>query len=809
MDDNIKLEFTFEDENESIAPQAPQDEPVTKPARAPEAPKSPKVEFTVPESYSDTASEPRDEQDRTESAPIDTTLVHTTYLPRFTDASESYRMASPDEPRKTEAKPPKRESPKPHPTSSVDPTAEMDTEHALDGATVVTVGTPTPEEYDISSTVFKFDTTEEDDTLPTAEELTTATEEETAEAEEEVTLEFEAEEEGAPEAPITAESLALEEKKPGPVSRLEAITSVGDETDTNTKKKTEYTEHTQREAFKDKFLDTVMSLKVRLVASAVIAVLLLVLENLSLFGVDAAQLLGISSLPYAMALLDGQLVICLFVLALPEIIYAFRRLFVGRAVPELFIPAAAIVLVGYYAAVIIASPAEYALFGLLFALITLGAISAALYKTLADFTNFKKIATPEEKSIVDRKLTRSLPEENLAVDGKVEGYKSKTARIFRASFIADFFKRSGKCAESSGNVIVTLAATFGLGFVAACVAYFIPGGIFAAISTFTAVFIFGLPAFSLLVHKLPFFHAVKQAEKDGGAIIGETSLYDYSGVDVIGFDDTEVFGEEDVTLQRIMLYGKSENLSKAMHQMASVFSVVGGPLKNLFADSLDHIAPPADRVHIEEEGISGRVDGNEVRAGSLEYMVRNGITVPYDPAQERPLFSTKVMYAAENGEVYAKFYIRYTFSEEFTMLLPSLEDEGIVPLVYTRDPNVNNELLCTLTAGADKIRVLKKQTLPKSDDTPYSRVSAGIVTSKSKEAVINMLLLSRKYTSFQKKMAAIELAAMSFGSVLALVLAFSGITVIPTVALSLWHICWTVALAVMSRRTFNLPEHKQ
>ena len=143
------------------------------------------------------------------------------------------------------------------------------------------------------------------------------------------------------------------------------------------------------------------------------------------------------------------------------------------------------------------------------------------------------------------------------------------------------------------------------------------------------------------------------------------------------------------------------------------------------------------------------------------------------------------------------------------MLLPSLEDYGIVPLVYTRDPNVNNELLCTLTAGADKIRVLKKQTLPKSDDTPYSRVSAGIVTTKGKENAINMLLLSRRYTAFQKKMAGIELTATSIGTVLALVLAFSGVTAIPTVALSLWHIFWTLALAFISRRTFVLPEHKQ
>ena len=60
----------------------------------------------------------------------------------------------------------------------------------------------------------------------------------------------------------------------------------------------------------------------------------------------------------------------------------------------------------------------------------------------------------------------------------------------------------------------------------------------------------------------------------------------------------------------------------------------------------------ATRVRIEDEGIVARVGGAEVRAGTLEYMVKNGIKIPYDPGKESSaLFSTKIMYAAENGEV--------------------------------------------------------------------------------------------------------------------------------------------------------------
>ena len=455
---------------------------------------------------------------------------------------------------------------------------------------------------------------------------------------------------------------------------------------------------------------------------------------------------------------------------------------------------------------------KYPLFGLLFSLLSVGAIVAALFKKLADFSNFKMISVGGEKRIVDRKLTRTLPEENLAVDGKVQGYKSKTVRVFRTSFVADFFKRSGKCAENSGGVVLIISASFGLAFVAAAVAFFIPGiyaPLMASAMTFASVFLLGMPAFSILLHKIPFFHSVKQAESENSAIIGESSLYDYSGVDVITFHDTEVFGDEDVNLQRIMLYGKSENLEKAMNQMSAIFAVVGGPLKNMFADALDHMPSTATRVRIEEEGIVARVDGVEVMAGTLEYMVRNGIKIPYDPGKESSaLFSTKIMYAAENGEVYAKFYIRYTLSEDFTMILPALADDGVIPLIYTRDPNVNADLLRTLTAGMDSIRVLKKQTLPDGEDKLYHRVSAGIVTTGDKIDVISMLLLCKKYVRLQQRLSIVELSAMAVGATLAVVLAMSGMMVVPSFVLAVWQLAWCGVMIFMSHRTLKSSKDK-
>ena len=824
-ENEIKLEFTVEDIEASVAADAAKKKKSAE--RPAPQPKKETSELSVPDKFTvnpkfggipEKKESAKSNKRKSADGPI---LVHeelnvrTTYVPRFTEVSQNYKMA--------DSKSPRIPTPRPKPEvvvvesddSIIDPTAEVDENTVIEDATVVTVGAPEPENYDIQSTVFKFEVPDDNDYAPAPVQTEPDVIEPETEEEELPPLDpipDAPKEYTIPDPEPKQENTAIATREAAGLATLESVENVGDETNDNAKKNKEFAQQTQRDSFKDKFLDGIMSIKVRLFTSLTILLMLLVIENLWLFGADIPTALGISTIPGAMAVLDAIFVVGLFVLALPEVALAIHKMLLGRAVPELFVPAAAITTVAYTIVVVATAPEKYPLFGLLFSLLSVGAIVAALFKKLADFSNFKIISVGGEKRIVDRKLTRTLPDENLAVDGKVQGYKSKTVRVFRTSFVADFFKRSSKCAENSGGVVLIISASFGLAFVAAAVAFFIHGAyapLMASAMTFACVFLLGMPVFSILLHKIPFFHSVQQAESENSAIIGESSLYDYSGVDVITFHDTEVFSDEDVNLQRIMLYGKSENLEKAMNQMSAVFAVVGGPLKNMFADALDHMPSTATRVRIEEEGIVARVDGVEVMAGTLEYMVKNGIKIPYDPGKESSsLFSTKIMYAAENGEVYAKFYIRYTLSEDFTMILPALADDGVIPLIYTRDPNVNTDLLRTLTAGMDSIRVLKKQTLPDGEDKLYHRVSAGIVTTGNKIDVISMLLLCKKYVRLQQRLSIVELSAMAVGATLAVVLAISGMMVVPSFVLAIWQLAWCGVMIFMSHRTLKTSKDK-
>ena len=193
-------------------------------------------------------------------------------------------------------------------------------------------------------------------------------------------------------------------------------------------------------------------------------------------------------------------------------------------------------------------------------------------------------------------------------------------------------------------------------------------------------------------------------------------------------------------------------------------------------------------------------------------MRRHGIKIPEDNDRAFVTIgaeSMKIMYGAENGVIFAKFYIRYSFSEEFTSILSALREEHIVPLVYTCDPNVSNELLRTLTMGADCMRVMRR-TLPHAEtEKIYPRLSANAVTTGGVVNAIKLALIAKKYRHFMDKLEKATVIAMASSTALAAVFAIFGLVAVPTLILGAIQLAACGALWFFSRRCFGASKkHK-
>ena len=758
-------------------------------------------------------AEKEDEVDFDKALPI-----NPTYMPRFTGVTDKYTKKGYE----TESVP-ENTLILSRGTES-DATAEIDEESITDAKLVnLNSGESTISE---TSTLFKFDSSDAPKKAPSepSSEASFAETEAEEPIEESVVAEKIAEEPEAQEIAEptiidgSAEAKAIDIEEPIPkklperyvpvaVASRESIVNVGDAVAEETK--SEFTASHKKDRVKDGFLDLLLSQKVRFIVALAISLALLVFENIYIFGVDLISVFHFGAMVNALAIIDIQFVFCIFLLTLPELFAALKHLSAKRVKTEIYLIPEFLVYFFYSLTLIINSPEKYSLFGSLFSVFALSVIAAAYLRTKADFVSFGVISAQGDKKIVDNKYTRTLDAENFSLDGIIEEYKSKTAREFKTSFVADFFRRTKSSRESAPHVALMALLPLGIALVIAIVVYFLAPGFVSAMAAFAVVYLLSVPAFSVLVRKLPHYFASEEAATEKGAFIGEDAFYDYAGIDVITFEDTEIFTSEDVNIQRIRLYRSNEDLTKALRQMSALFMNVGGPLEEIFSESLDKKVTAANGIIIKENGLIGEIDGKKVMAGSYDFMVSEGVCPALDDDDGRQSYdATTVMYAAENGEVYAKFYVRYRFSEEFTMLLPTLLEEKIVPLVYTRDPNLTNELMRKLTAGTSTVRILKKNTTPLRDFAP-SKLSAGMVSNGDKGNLVNLILLSRRYVKFNTRMKVSEKSAMIVGLSLGALISVSGMLLLPSLLLSVWQIAWCVALYALTGASFKLPKNKK
>lgn len=800
---------------------------VTKPEKTEATAQRPKSdEFLLPPNFR------VDEKYNTPSEKEERRPVYSAYIPKFTDASENYRMADEARPKKEESK-----------VSAVDPTAEDERE--IEGAVIVEVAKdenegenvltvskvaaakPMPESQEIpaedaqeaiASEMFaqSFAASGEESAAPPIPEMPAAAPEIPAQAASEEPLFVQADPTPVAHAPAQdTQTYSIPDPEQATMRVFDyptdaAASSLPAEAEVASLPaqrklfaQKEYVDVGQKLAFKDMFLDRLNSVKVRLGVALLLTVILGILENIYLFGVDMLEFLGFHSFPFATAFFDMQITICLFLLAAPEIMRGVRALMKGMFRTELFLPIAFVLQMLHTSAVMILRGSADNLYGFVFGLGVIAMIGGSYLRHHAAFLTFRHVGGREEKFAVEKKMTRSLEKEKFALDGAVDEYKSKTARVLRASFIADFFARERKTSENTRHNLKYLLLSLGISLVAAIVMYFVGDGMMSGVTTLTLTFYFSAPAALLLTHRLPYYFSVRAASGVNGGVIGETSHYDYAGVDVVCFKDTEVFGKGDVSLKHIILYDAAKEFTVVVEQMSSLFAVIGGPLDVLFSGTLVKQSPRADDAVLEAGGIYGRIGDVVHHVGNAKYMISKGIALPKEKDnRESEDHATVVMYAAENGHIYAKFYLQYRLSSAFESLFSSFEKENIVSLVYTRDHNLSADFMRHLVGNRDLIRVIVDAPSAPEPDV-QERVSVGLVSSKDKASALSLLLLCRRYVRLQKNLKGAFWFVLGGGAFLGVMLAIFRLLALPSIAYGLWQIALVGAMAIYGHKAMK------
>ena len=284
-----------------------------------------------------------EDKEKIKAAP---SVIWTTYVPRFTEVSENYRMKDGTEEESEPVIKPKRDIESPIFVSedeqeiALDPTAELESDNGISGATLVTSGNAANDDNEDVSTVFKFDS-EESLPLQSEESEQPTTQEEQGEEEllsfedgpaEDIAAEEaiedsqlspepeEKEEISEPEEdkPYVMPDPVIEVEKAGlPIEKPIMAVEAPDET-VKKRKRSEFSSFSEKDGFYDTFIDSIMSVRVRILSVIFLSLMLLLLENLSYLGFDVIKFMHFEGISGAMAIITLPFVVGIFLLSLPE-----------------------------------------------------------------------------------------------------------------------------------------------------------------------------------------------------------------------------------------------------------------------------------------------------------------------------------------------------------------------------------------------------------------------------------------------------------------------------------------------------------
>lgn len=573
----------------------------------------------------------------------------------------------------------------------------------------------------------------------------------------------------------------------------------------------EYTSRNQKNLFQQKFESELSLLALRIAILSFLSVMLLVLENGIHWGLPLERLFV-----WPISLTGMHLLLLFFALlcCIPVFAAAWRQLFARRLVSEFFVAASLVSAVLYDAILcfsLIPTPgapaavslSEIHLFGLLPVAAVLVLTVVDFQKVKSDLAAFHLISSAGDKLACAVSNGGTTKAETDAIADLNEGASARVVSVKKVGFTTGFFHRVSRNCEDEMKNLWLLPTAGVAALLVAIIAGILGGGPLGAVYTFCVTVSLALPACALILHKVPVCELFRFASANSCAVVGEVSAIEYSDADAFAFEDVEAFPARNVRVQRIKLYNESA-LDHVMYQVAGVFSAVGGPLDGVFRSSTSELGLSSDvrLLQAAEGGLIVAVDGRQMCVGNGDFMLKKQVRMYFDAEDEQILANGKtcIMYVAEEGQLIAKFYIRYRMNEEFERDVERLAANKIRVLVRTYDPNIREALIDKISyTSRYGVRVVRK-TVEQQTDYATPQLNSGIVSHRSVREILRVLLACRRACRLTSFSEAGGLVIGCVGMLVSIILAvFGALLSTPSLVLLLYQLFWTVPVLLASK----------
>ncbi len=421
-------------------------------------------------------------------------------------------------------------------------------------------------------------------------------------------------------------------------------------------------------------------------------------------------------------------------------------------------------------------------------------------KNKKNLSCFKIISTDKEK-FAAAELSPASKEASSFYSYLLED--SDVYTVSKSRFVSSFFKRISKKPKSEDILNAIIPGVFFISTIIFSICFFYGKmSVYDSFTALTAFILSAMPAASFFVISIPLVSANRICNKIDSAIIGESVAEEYANASVISFEDIELFPPDKVTMKDMKVY-HNMRIDQIVVELAKLFSHIGGPLKDFFAQSVNDVFEEHNVIKVlesSENGIMIAADGNDYYLGNGAFMRSHGLS--YDEDEEDQKYERtggSVMVFGANSVVAAKFYFRYVPQKGFKKLLEHMYKSGLCIGIKTLDPNINNDLLYYHSDGSQCPISILKSSAPEEITSKVSSVDSGIISNRSLGAFLKAFMTCDKARHSIKSNGIIMLTGSALTSIMMIFISITGgiVNFSPTHAFIL-QLLWSMAVFILS-----------
>ncbi len=563
----------------------------------------------------------------------------------------------------------------------------------------------------------------------------------------------------------------------------------------------EYTNPSQKPLFLEKYKKAFTSLNIRIIASFVVSLLLIVLESLVSFGASLPHFISPDANPRVLILLCMQLFFICCGLAMNRLSDGAKAFVTGRSTTDVltFVFAFTTAAYGIYTAVIL--PSELTLMFSPCAFCICISLISELWDLKREINSFKIVSSTKRKYAIEKYTpTSDSVDKNEFFDYLPEN--PELLKINKTSFVEKFatnFSKQSKQRSAFG--VISLLSLF------IAIAYFIlmfvlKNTLDSSISYAFTLLCALLPSSLYVAFASPLYKASSIASYENSTFIGETVADEYSSASVVSFDDVEAFPPYATKLVHHRIYPHAR-FDHVVYVIASLFTKLNGPLNDVFSSITNEIGTTDNvKIHtVYEDGIEADVDDEHVLIGSASFMENRNYIPAYTTEDEisESNNSRRIMYVAFGGTIVAKFYFQYTADGEFTNTLRQLTNAGMCIAVKTFDPNIDTALLANeINIKKYPVKVIKCASVSELSSTS-EKAEATVISSRSAKSLLKTLTNCRKLSSVIKTGTLISVMSMLVSFMIVIFAFIAGLSgSITSLLIVIYQLIWVIVTKIVT-----------